>query len=298
MPAHLPASAVIGLVFLCSLWGVGQVAIKIGNIGISPIMQAGLRSLIAAGCLFVWCTVRGIPLFERDGTLRAGLLAGALFALEFLLLFLALQYTSAARGTLFLNTSPFIVALGAHFFLKHDALTSTKLIGLTAAFAGVVLAFSDSLSMPSPQALTGDVMCLLAAVAWGATTVVIKGSTLATATPEKTLMYQLALSAVVLMVASPLTGEAGVFAADTTVWLAVAYHSVVIAFASYVAWFSLLRRYPASRVSVFVFLTPVFGVIAGGVLLNEPISQKLVLALALIAAGIYLVNRPSTSSEQ
>lgn len=292
MPSQLPPSAVLSLIFLCSLWGVGQVAIKIGNAGISPIMQAGLRSLIAAACLFIWCVVRGIRLFDRDGTSRAGLIAGALFALEFLLLFLALQYTSAARGTLFLNTSPFVVALGAHLFLRNDALTGVKLVGLTAAFAGVVLAFSDALSMPSPQALIGDVMCLLAAVAWGATTIVIKASKLATATPEKTLMYQLAFSAVVLIAASPLVGEPGVFAATSRVWLAVAYHSVVIAFISYVAWFSLLRRYPASRVSAFVFLTPVFGVIAGGMLLNEPISGKLLLALALIAAGIYLVNRP------
>jgi drug/metabolite transporter (DMT)-like permease len=292
MRQQLSLPAALGLASLCAIWGLGQVAIKIANAGISPIMQAGLRSLIAGICLLVWCRVRRIPLFEHDGTLRSGIGAGLLFALEVLLLFLALQYTTAARGTLFLNTSPFVVAIGAHLFLTRDQLSRTKLMGLTLAFAGVAIAFGDSLAMPDRTALLGDALCVGGAIAWGATTVLIKGSKLAHVSAEKTLMYQLVLSSAALIGASLLVSEAGVFRLNTPVLLALAYQGVIIAFVSYVLWFWFLARYPASRVAAFVFLTPVFGVIAGALVLNEPITAALLIALALIAAGIYLVNRP------
>ncbi len=289
----LGPAAAMGLVGLCMLWGLGQVAIKIGNTGISPVFNAGLRSTGAAVLLALWCRTRGIRLFAPDGTAMPGLAAGLLFAVEFLLLYWGLEYTTAARSVVFLNTSPFFVALGVHFALANDRLTLPKIIGLIAAFIGVAIAFSDGLHAPTLRMLLGDAMALGAAVAWGATTVLVKGTKLAHIEAERTLMYQLIVSAIALVAASFAIGERGIFAATPLVLLALGYQTIVVAFASYVGWFWFIKHYPASKVSSFVFLTPVFGVIAGAWLLDETITSRLVIALVLIAVGIYITNRPT-----
>ncbi|HWK73858.1 MAG TPA: DMT family transporter [Povalibacter sp.] len=284
-------NAALALVGLCAVWGLGQVAIKVGNSGISPLLQAGLRSSGATILLFAWCRWQNIRLFEKDGTAWPGVFAGLLFAVEFLLLYLGLQFTTAARSVLFLNTSPFFVALGAHLTIDHDKLTRSKVIGLTAAFAGVLVAFGEGLTMPSWHAVIGDAMTLAAAIAWGATTVLVKATKLSRIRPERTLMYQLVVSAVALLTASAAIGEPGFIDVTPLVMTALAYQIVVIAFASYLLWCWFIAHYPASQVASFVFLTPVFGVIAGTTLLHEPLSMALLAALVLIAAGIYIINR-------
>ena len=219
--------------------------------------------------------------------------AGVLFAIEFLLVYWGLEYTTAARSVLFLNTSPFFVALGAHAVLANDRFTTAKILGLSYACAGVAVAFHDSLTAPSLRMLLGDAMVLAAAFAWGATTVLVKATKLAAIEPERTLLYQLFVSALALIAASLAIGEPGLFAVTPTVLGALAYQTIIVAFISYVSWFWYIAHYPASRVASFVFLTPVFGVIAGAVILDEPVTPALLAALALIAAGIYIINRPT-----
>jgi drug/metabolite transporter (DMT)-like permease len=289
---HLGVGASLGLVALCAVWGVAQVAIKIASAGVSPMLQAGLRSLGAAILLLAWCRWRRIRLIEPDRTWFPGIVAGLLFALEFLLLYWSLQYTSAARSVVFLNTSPFFVALGAHWLIGAERLRPAKMAGLIAAFAGVVIAFNDGLRLPTAQALVGDAMSLAAAIAWGATTVLIKASSLTRIRPERTLMYQLAVSALVLCAISFTIGEPGITKTTPLILGALAYQIIVVAFVSYVLWFWYLAHYPASQVASFVFLTPVFGVAAGAWLLGEHITATFILALLLIAAGIYVINRP------
>jgi drug/metabolite transporter (DMT)-like permease len=289
---HLGVGAALGLVGLCAIWGFAQVAIKVGNTGISPLLQASVRSAGAAILLLAWCRWRRIRLIERDGTGLPGIGAGLLFALEFLLLYWGLQYTNAARSVVFLNTSPFFVALGAHWLIRGERLQTAKIVGLIAAFAGVVIAFSDGLRLPSAHALIGDAMSLAAAIAWGATTVLIKASSLARIRPERTLMYQLAVSTLALWAASVAVGEPGFTDVTPLVAVSLAYQVIVVAFASYVIWFWYLAHYPASQVASFVFLSPLFGVAAGAWLLNDHISGTFALALLLIAAGIYVINRP------
>lgn len=290
----LDRTAVVILLLCCACWGLSQIAIKIANAGISPVLQAGLRSTGAAVLLLAWCRLRRIPLFGRDGTLWWGIAAGLLFALEFLLVYWGLSYTTASRGVVFVYTSPFVVALGAHAFVANDRLTRLRLLGLCAAFAGLLLAFADSLRLPSRIELVGDVMCFAGAIAWGATTVLIKASPLARCRAEKTLFYQLGVSAIVLPAAARLLfGEPLALVPTAPVLLALGYQIVLVAFVSYATWFWLVAHYPASRLSAFSFLTPVFGVVFGALLLRETVTPLLLAAVALICAGIYLVNRPA-----
>jgi drug/metabolite transporter (DMT)-like permease len=287
----LPPSAMMLQVLLCALWGLGQVAMKVGNEGISPVWQAALRSIGATILLIAWISWRRIPVWRHDATLVPGIVAGALFGLEFALLYTGLLWTNASRAAVLLYTSPFFVALGAHWFVPGDRLNRRKLAGLVAAFAGVALAFGDRAAASHEHALIGDLMCLAAAVLWAATTIVIKATTLRTAAPEKNLLYQLGVSAVLMAGLAVLLGEPGVFAPSPFIWGLLAFQIVVVALASYLAWFWLVSRYRASTLHAFTFLTPLFGVFFGAVLLGEPVGFKLVAALVLIACGIVVVNR-------
>ncbi|TKT79286.1 DMT family transporter [Aquamicrobium sp. LC103] len=280
------AAVMIGLTFS---WGFNQVAIKVANVGYNPIFAVLLRSVIACVLVLLWCRLRRIPLFERDGTLGAGILAGVLFGGEFALIFLGLDFTTAARSALMINTMPFWVLIGAHFLLGEH-ITRLKLAGVALAFCGVFLVFSDKLSVPGPSALWGDLMCLGAGILWAATILVIKGSRLARASAEKTLLYQLSVSALFVVPFVPLAGPAlrDVTALATASLL---FQAVFIVAFTYVLWFWLMRRYPASGLSSFAFLTPAFGVLCGGFLLGETVTPRIFLALGLIAAGLVLVNR-------
>jgi drug/metabolite transporter (DMT)-like permease len=289
---RLDATAVLTLLACCACWGVNQSVIKIANEGISPILQAGMRSLLAGVLVFAWSGARGIRLFERDGTLWPGIVCGALFGLEFAILYVGFGFTTASRGVVFLYLSPFVVAFGAHYMIPGDRLTATKLAGLGAAMLGLMVAMREGLLDPGRPTLLGDVLCLLAAVLWGATTVLIRTTALKSAAPEKTLLYQLAVSGLMLPPLSVLAGEPGIVALSAPVLVSFAYTFIIVAFVSYIAWFWLVRNYSPTRVTAFTFLSPVFGVLAGNLMLGEAFTPSLALALMLVALGIYLVNRP------
>ena len=282
----------VALLLLCCLaWGLNQVAIKVGVAGISPLMGAGLRSLVAAALVWLWCGLRGEPMFRRDGTGPFGLLIGLLFAGEVALIYWGLAYTTASRSVIFLYSAPVFVALGAHRYIPGERLTRARTAGLVVAFAGLCLACADALYLPSRRELFGDMLELAAGFLWGATTVVIKKGGRVPLTPSRMLFYQLAISSVALIGASLALREPGVVSPTVPVLAALAYQAVIVAFASYLAWFWLLRRYPASDLASYLFWTPLAGVLAGWGLLGDPLSANLGAAAALVALGIYLVNR-------
>ncbi|MDR6420581.1 drug/metabolite transporter (DMT)-like permease [Paraburkholderia phenoliruptrix] len=290
--------AVLLMVGLCAIWGFQQVAIKSTNAALPPLFQAGLRSALAALLVWGWARSRGTPLFRDDGTLAAGLLAGMLFAAEFVCIFLGLTLTSASRMAVFLYTAPCFTALGLHWFVDGERMRRIQWLGIFVAFAGMTLAFADGFlhgataSGSTLGAVAGDALGVLAGIAWAATTVVVRATRLAQSSASKTLFYQLAVSAVVLLALALGLGEARV---DTVTPLAVAslaYQAIVVAFVSYLVWFWLLTRYVASRLSVFSFLTPLFGVTFGVLLLGESFSLRFLMAAALVLTGIALVNAP------
>ncbi len=291
--SSLDSRAIGTLLVCCVLWGLNQVAVKVALPEIPALLQASGRSLIGGLLVFAWARWRGVPMFNADGTLWAGLLAGALFAAEFGAIFLGLQFTTASRMVVFLYLSPFVVALGMPFVSRSERLAPVQATGLLLAFGGVAWAFTESFSLPSvaPRQWWGDALGVAAAVLWGATTLVIRASRLSSASAEKTLLYQLGMSAAALAIVGVAAGEVWPASLSALVAWSFAFQCVVVSFASYLAWFWLVRHYPATRLASFTLLTPVFGLLLGAWLLGEPITLRLWVALATVSAGIVLVNR-------
>jgi drug/metabolite transporter (DMT)-like permease len=289
--AHLGGAAATILLLCCVGWGLNQVAIKVSLAGISPLFGAGLRSLVAAALLWLWCLFRGETLFRRDGTGRYGVTIGLMFAAEFVFIYGGLEFTTASRSVIFLYSAPFFVALAAHVLIPGERLTPSKIAGLIVAFVGLCLAFADALYLPSRRELLGDTLELGGGFLWAATTVVVKLRSDQRLTPQRTLFYQLAVSAVALIGLGTLSGERGITSLAPPIVVAFGYQAVIVAFVSYLTWFWLLQRYSASGLVSFSFWTPLFGVLAGWLVLGERLSGHLGAAAALFAAGIYLVNR-------
>lgn len=290
---HLDALAVASLVSCCAVWGLGQVASKAALAEIPPLMQAAVRSCGAALLVALWARWRGIRLFERDGTLRGGLLAGLLFAVEFGLIFSGLKFTTASRMVVFVYLAPFVVALGMPLIARSERLDALQMIGLAAAFAGAAWAFAEGFHQPSvgDKQWLGDALGVAGAVFWGGTTLVIRGTRLSNAAAEKTLLYQLAISGAALALASWLSAETVPVRLSMIPALSLVFQVVVVCFASYLVWFWLMRHYPATQLSAFTLLTPVFGLLAGVVLMADPLTARLLVALLAVSLGIALVHR-------
>lgn len=302
-PLRLPLDtlATAGMLALCVCWGFQQIAIKLVAGDIAPIMQIGLRSTFAALVLAVVVgRAEGGRAF-RDGTALPGLIVGLLFAGEFLFVAQGLLYTTASHMSVFLYTAPIFAALGLHWLLPEERMQPLQWLGVAVAFGGIGVAFlgggsdaaggtaaagtaADGINM-----LLGDAMGLAAGLLWGATTVAIRKTSLSEAAPSKTLFYQMAVASVVLLSYAALTGQHGIRYTQAAV-LSVAFQAVVVALSSYLAWFWLLRRYLASRLSILSFMTPLFGVSFGVLILDEPLDRHFVLGAVMVLAGITLVS--------
>jgi drug/metabolite transporter (DMT)-like permease len=290
--SRLPLDArAYAILMLCTmLWGLQQVAIKWALPSVAPLTQAGLRSIIATLLLLGWAQWHGIRLFSRDGTLAAGTIAGVLFGAEFCFIYGGLAHTTASRMIVFVYLAPVLTALGLALFVPGERLAPLQWAGVLLAFAGLATAFADGFGAPGRSTLLGDSFGVIAAALWAATTVLIRGSSLARVSAEKTLLYQLAVSALLLPLASRAIGEPGIVRLDAVAAASLIFQGVAVAFASYLAWFWLLTRYYAARLAVFSFLAPLFGVAFGVALLGERLSVAFAIAALMVGAGIGLVN--------
>jgi drug/metabolite transporter (DMT)-like permease len=288
----LDALAISVTVALCLTWGFNQVAIKLAIHDIPPLVQSAARSVIATLLVGAWTQLRGIPLFKRDGTLLAGIVAGTLFAIEFVLIYRGLMWTTATRAVLFIYLAPFFVVLGSRWFIPGDQFHPSQWFGLLMSFVGIVIAFGLPTPAADPHQMLGDIMMVGGAAAWAATTLVIKASPLNRVSAEKTMLYQLVVSAPLLAAAALVYGEHITAMPSALALGALVYQAVWVVSVTYVIWFALVVRYSANRLSAFTFLTPLFGVAAGHFVLNEPLTPPFALAVVFVALGLVLVNRP------
>lgn len=285
--------AIAGVVLLCVSWGFNQVAVKLAIHDIPPLIQGALRSSIATVLVGGWCLLRGIRLFQRDGTLLPGLFAGLVFGVEFILIYQGLAFTTATRASVFLYLAPFFVVLGSRLLLPGDRFRPSQWVGLILSFAGMVVAFGVPTPALDPRQTLGDVLMVVAAALWAATTLTIKSSKKLNATSaEKVLLYQLVVSAPLLAIAAWIGGERVTHWPDHQALGALLYQSVWVVSVTFVLWFVIIKHYSANRVSAFTFLAPLFGVAAGHFVMGDPLTPAFLAAVAFVAAGLVLVNLP------
>ncbi|HTO48442.1 MAG TPA: DMT family transporter [Burkholderiales bacterium] len=299
MPADrkpLDAIAFGLMTLLCVVWGFHQVTIRAAAPDVSLVMQAAIRSIVATALLCLWAGWRGIALFGRDGTLLPGLVAGAMFAGEFVFIYAGLAYTTASRMVVFIYLTPCITALLLPAFVPSERLRARQWAGVLLAFGGIVAAFAEGFSSGRSGTLRGDLYGVAAAVLWAATIVVMRATKLAHAPATKTLFYQLGASALVLPFVSLALGEPGIVRVTPLAIASLAFQGLIVAFASYLAWFWLLTRYFAARLATLTFMSPLFGVAFGAALLAEPVTPAFIGAALAVAGGIVLVNLPGRAA--
>ena len=287
---YLDLKAILAILMLTLLWGFNYSAIKISNEGISPVFASTLRSLIASICGAIYCLRKGEKLFHTDIRLFHGVIVGLLFGLEFACIYFGILYTDSARSVLFVYLSPFVVAMGAHFFLRGDRLTVLKTLGLVIAFLGIVFVFYGKPKTAKPNMLLGDILEITAGVLWGATTLYIKRFMAGKVEPIHTFIYQLFFSIPILFVVSLILEPNWIYRINLPIIGSLFYQSVIIAFISYFVWFKLIHQYSVSRLSAFTFFTPIFGVLSGILFIGEEFTFSLMVGLPMVSVGIFLVN--------
>jgi drug/metabolite transporter (DMT)-like permease len=280
------------LILCCASWGFQQVAVKLILPEVPAAFQAALRSWIGLAVVLAYALIAGRDLSLRDGTLGPGLLAGAMFAVEFAALFAALGLTDAARVVMLLFSAPFVVAIGGRFLPQPEPLALDRLAGIAIAFVGLAVLL-EPWKGAARATLAGDLLALSAGILWGLTTLLVKATALRTAEPAKVLLLQLAASAVLLLPISLAMGESWRLPASSGAWLSLAYTGVWVVAFTYLVWFWMLRTYPAAKLSALTFLTPVFGILFGWLVLDEALTANFALAAVLVIGGIVLVTRPA-----
>lgn len=278
------------LVMFAGLMGINQVLVKLVNAGLAPIAQAGLRSICALGpvLLYAWWTRKQLSV--SDGSLLPGILCGSLFAIEFMMMFTAFDYTSVSRATMLFYTMPIWLALAAHFFIPGERLTLLRTAGLALAVIGVGWALAHNEHPATQYALFGDLLCIGGAMCWAGIALTARLTKLSKSSPEMQLVYQLAVSSVILL---PVAALSGLMLREFTpaIGAMFAFQVLVVVAFGFLMWFRVLAIYPASDMASFGFLTPLFGVAFGWLILGEKISWGFAGALALVCVGIVLVNR-------
>ncbi len=283
----------LGSSFLISfsiLLGLNQALIKLVNAGFSPLFQSGLRSVCAFPIVLLIALIWRRRLSVTDGSLPWGVLNGLLFCAEFALLFIALDYTTVARVSLFFYVMPVWVATAAHFLIPGEPLNRNKVVGLGLALAGIALALSGDLGDAPDDAWIGDLLALVGGMFWASITLLTRLK-LQTVSSEMNLLYQLGVSALILtalalMVGSPIREP------DLTILMVFAFQVVAIVSVGFLVWFWVLSVYPVSNMASYSLLAPIFGVFFGWAIFDDPVTPMLALSLFMAGIGIYIINRP------
>jgi drug/metabolite transporter (DMT)-like permease len=287
----LDGKAIGLMIFFCAILGMQQIAIKAAALDMAPVLQIALRSGMAALIIGVYLRMKELPLLPSNGKWLPGLVAGILFTLEYLFVAEGLRFTNASHMVTMLYTAPAFAALGLHFLIPQERLLPMQWGGMVLAFCGIAIAFYDnsaSLDISSGKIFFGDFLGLLAGISWGATTVVIR-TKLSQTPATQTAFIQLLTCFCILLPMAALTGQFN-FSMSNIVCASLAFQIVIVCVVGMLLWFWLLTVYPASQLGALSFLTPVFGIVFGVVLLGESVEPKFILGATFVLAGIALVS--------
>ncbi|HOZ31538.1 MAG TPA: DMT family transporter [Tabrizicola sp.] len=278
-------SVLLGLTLLLAF---NQVIVKLVNAGLQPVFFAGLRSALAIVFVWAWLAWRGRPPRLTRATLPAGLLIGAVFSAEFLFLFLALDLTTVGRSSLIMYSMPVWFAFLAHFWLG-ERITPRKAAGLALAFGGCTIAI---LSRPATGegSLLGDLCALGAAWGWALTAFVARRPVMRAEGPEMQLFWMVLVSTPILLLLAPFFGPL-VRDLQPVHLVGLVFQASVVVAGGFITWLWLMSVYPSATVASFSFLTPILAILLGALIFGESVTWAILVAAALVAAGIVLINR-------
>lgn len=286
----------VRMALLCVLFGANPVAIKITFTGFGVLFSAGIRFLIAGAAIAAWAWMTGRSFRPRQGQWRHLAVFSVLFTIQLALFNIGLDRTFASRGALLTNVLPFLVLVLAHFFLRGDPMTPSKVVGLLLGFLGVVFVISDQTGL-SGRVRSGDLIVLLATTIWALNTVYIK-RVISGHQAFHIALYPMLFSVPFILGASWMSGEQFVNSPSVNALLALGYQSLVTGAFGFLVWNSLLKRHGAVGMHSFIFMMPIAAVIIAALLLGDPIGPSIIVALVLIVAGIVVVHlKPGLSVE-
>ena len=289
-PSNQDLSFAVGLVtiFLCAIFGSNAVAIKLAFSGLGVFTTAAIRFSIAALAIFVWAKVSGQTIGLKKGQLHQVLILSVLFAIQLSMFYFGLSKSNASRGTLIVNLLPFWVLFLAHFFIPGDRITGRKFLGILLGFGGVAFMFAETKGMAAGFR-AAELMILSATFIWACSVIYLK-RIIAGFSPFQITLYSMIFSVPIFFIEALLWDAPMVTHWDSKIIGALLYQSLVTAAFGFVAWNTLLQKYGAVALHSFIFIMPIAGVALGGLVLGEPITAKILIALVLIVAGILVVH--------
>ncbi|MCS4504465.1 hypothetical protein KBTX_02486 [wastewater metagenome] len=287
----LDGQAIALMTVFCIALGLQQVAIKAVAGDVAPLAQIALRSTAAMVLVWILARLRGLTLFDPS-RFGPGVLVGLGFTSEFAFVAIGLNYTLASHMVVFLYTAPVFAALGLHLLVPGEQLAPRHWLAVALAFIGLVIAIAPTASDGDGTSAIafGDFLGVLAGLCWAATTLVVRRSGLSEAPALQTLFYQLLTAATLLIPAAWIAGDLAGARLTGEAMASLGYQTLIVSFAALLMWFALLRRYLASRLGVLSFLSPLFGVAFGALLLGEPLSMNFMVGGAAILAGVVCIN--------
>lgn len=281
--------------FLCVIFGSNAVAIKLAFTGLGVFTTAAIRFSLAALAIFVWARVTGQTIGLKKGQLRQVLTLAALFSVQLSMFYLGLSKTNASRGALIVNLLPFWVLFLAHFFIPGDRITGRKFLGILLGFGGVAFMFAEKKGVAAGFR-TGDLIILFATVIWACNVIYLK-RIIGAFNPFQITLYSMIFSAPIFFLEALIWDAAMVSQLDLKVIGALLYQSLITATFGFVTWNTLLQKHGAVALHSFIFIMPIAGVALGGLVLGEPVTVKILTALALIVAGILVVHLKPRKAE-
>ena len=278
------------LIIFSILLGLNQVMVKLVNEGMHPVFQVALRSTFAIFPILIYCYILKKKIIINNGSLIPGIIAGILFAIEFIFLFTALDYSTVTRVSLIFYTMPVWLTLAAHFLIENDKLNLNKILGLIIALVGLVLAVYEPTTGYDTSQFYGDTYSLLASLCWATKAIMLKTTRLSKSTPETQLLHQLVVSGIILL---PLSMQLNDYVRNINLDLILifSFQVIVIMCMGFIGWLWIMSKYSASSTSSFAFLTPIFGVLFGWLIMDDPINEQIYLSLFFTCLGIYLINK-------
>lgn len=286
---RLDGSGLAALLGVTLLLAANQIIVKEVNQGLQPVFFAGARSALAVVFVGLWLRHRGLWGRVTRADLGAGLAIGAVFSVEFMALFLALDLTAVGRASVIFYSMPVWMGILGHFFLPGERLTRVRALGLLIAFAGTAWAILSK-SPAGQGSLAGDLCALAGALGWAGTAFLARKTRLAVAGPEVQLFWMVLVSAPLMLLAAPLFGPLLREVAPMH-WVWLVFQAGVVVTGGFISWLWLLSVYPTTTVASFSFLSPVFAIALGHLIFDEALVPGLLGAAALVAVGIVLINR-------